>query len=228
MLENELREKYLAQAEEHEWFESVLVGEETLESTLDDILERLVASEDKEQTVEILKEFKSHVALTYELHSEHFDQSYEHSKAAILANTDSLMKHSLKGMGWYLAGGLLMAVPILGGIGFVAMCLGGYKAFAGGAGTLVGAHWKEDTRRTFKEVYDAAITVDESIGRAFILDHFHTGRERFEQTYIALDEEEKDFVDKNLYEQLEFGAVDMAEHELIDYLTALKVGEPDA
>ncbi len=84
---------------------------------------------------------------------------------------------------------------------------------------------KEERESYLEPIYEDVNALDQDIGKCFIYEHFDSARPRFEQTYTALVEEEKNIVDQELYHRLESGLLDIAEHELTDYLTGLKEGK---
>ena len=86
----------------------------------------------------------------------------------------------------------------------------------------------QDTKSRRDEIFlpvrKAADSLDQDIGRCFIFEHIRHNRKRFETTYRGLTGKESETIDKQLFEMLDAGALDMGQLELERYLYSILDG----
>jgi len=224
MLETQhTREFYLTKAEEHPMLEKVIAGETTLTATLDSLLEN--KNVDKDRLVGYMQDLSRLVETGHEKNIDGFPYSRS-------------LVHNLKEAGAYF-GGLLGLGSVIMGLGMlvflVAPLLGGVIIYSAGPVGLSGGYTladrqekanlqelKEKRKKILNPLYEYVQRIDHDIGLHFSLEHFTNARPRFEQTYLALGQEERAQIDTQLYGLLGVGGMkNMDEIMLGDYLTEI-------
>ncbi len=223
------REFYQQKAEEDSRIKGQIHGWYTFEHELDysiaNLIKKKSSYEDRDEAQkDIDRCIDSMCTVATDLDEEQIDKMHY---AALVMSIGGSFKGFTAGSGTIgVVAGLTAINPVVGA-GVALICAGlalGSTVFTLASSKGMAENWS--FRRNLDEIYAPAYELaqifDQDIGKCFLYDYFEEQRERFEKTYIALDEEDKTLVDQTLYEQLEFGAVDMAEHELMTYLAELK------
>ncbi len=245
------REFYEAMAKEHPILEQVIAGETTLKECLDEIL----AEMDKTTSIraaiditlgrsEVRNHFPGYLNLITGLVWDQLDQEIKSESLFAVEKYASWVggdtyKKILRGAGGGLttAGGLGIAAIILGITSLpllIAFTLGASGcAFTTSAGAALSDFLTQKVKKkcynVLGPIYNAAEVLDTDIGCCFILEHFNSARPRFEQTYIALGQEEQAQFDTQLYGMLGAGGMKgMDEIQLNDYLSGLQKPKGDA
>ena len=214
------REYYLGKVGEFPLMQDIVSGETTLGSSLDELLDRM-EQESKffKKNDLILEEFKSYLDLMTELNNGMGLNRFEENAAAIANYKRTLLV--LGGSGLAAIGGLvLLAFPPFNALEYVLYYGGVFGSFKS---IRTASRAKKDRKKAFGQLYSIADANDDRIGQLFVMEHFTTAPKRFEQTYLALDQEERAQVDTQLYAMLGVGGIKgMDEHQLDDYLSRLQ------
>lgn len=215
------REFYLAKAKEHKLLEDVLSGATTLKGHLD----YLIGGLENPLLVkrgESLRGFREYLTLLVDLEIPLEEKEDLELRAKCLGNrvTNKMFYYFyMTGVGF---GGIMLFLPPFSLAEPLVMGI----SYAGLKATVPLYRLGEDTRKrkgeVFSPLYEIADMLDENIGREFVLDHFMTAKERFEQTYLTLTSDERAPIDDYLHNLLGVGGMKgMDEIQLNDYLTGI-------
>ncbi len=212
------RDHYLSMAERYPLFEGIIAGDDSLVHWIDRIAVD-IGNTEEETTVRL--------EALCELYNGEVppDEKIPH---------ESLGKLMASGIGYIVAGVYLPAFAGIAAIMFIPPPLGELLGvplvfstpFCGFLAPIVGTakRWerlRERRKEALQPLYGVAESLDADISRCFILDDFHSRRDRFGLTYRSLSGDERAEVKQELCRRLEAGALDMGEHELDSYLAGL-------
>ncbi len=219
---------YTALAQEFPFAKDLIEGSATFEGRLDELLVEL---EDRSGTFakgkkDFLRDFQEYMTVLrltcpeyVILGDEEKAKNMVNSKFNNLASK-AYLGAEVGGIALIWAGPLFLIEVAVWAAGFL-----GYSAYIDKAkrGKML---W-ENKDTIFNSLYNVARDTDQAIGKCFIYEHFENNLERFGKTYQNLEPEEQEAIETKLYNLLEHGALDMAEHELDNYLSGILTDEVD-
>lgn len=233
------REFYLAKVKEYPLLEDMIAGRSSFKEQLDGIITRLDETPgifakllrknaDSADGMDEGAAFENYLAMVVDLSNIGLDEEKLNSETLSFEmyrtfRDGSLSSLAISGLG--LAG---LSFPPLALVGAIVLGVGAVGGWISSICTLVCKCAKMDRDEIFSPVYEVAEEIDARITRCFALEHFREARPRFEQTYIALDQEERETVDAQLHSYLAAGGMPGTdEQQLNEYLSGLLAQEAE-
>lgn len=223
---DEVRQYYLERAENDPLLQGIVAGKKTFTGCLDDCItglkERGWVSYAEEGEVTPLQGFSSLIKTLSELSEEGLEVKKHYMNAEYLARYKASKTQCKVSVPIAIGALIGLLIPPSAAIEIFYFTVGALCSGVSGPPLIKGWKARRNPEKTFAPVYGAAQHHDSHIGRSFILEHFHKARPRFEQTYIALDQEERKEVDEQLHGYLRAGGIPgMDQNQLKDYLTGV-------
>ncbi len=220
--EGEQKARYAGMAETYRPLERVISGEATMRGTLDALLDGIEADAKltKSDSPRLTQFGECASFLLSDLGRDYLAGSYKRDAEALLNRKWNALKVGASAV-TAAVGLILWAIPPLD-IPAYALYLAGWVPFSAlRRQAQRGKRAKDCREEVFSVLYLQADILDRSIGRAFVMEDFHSARDRFEKTYQALAPDERAYVGAGLRRMLSAGALDMGEAELDSYLGSL-------
>ncbi len=224
----EVRQYYIKKAEEYPLVREAVAGTKTFIGCLDDIIAGLKEkgevpdAEVYEPTP--LQEFAAFIGTLSALSDGELEVRKHYMGAEHMAKYKRHKENCMIGLGYLAASALSLIAPPFASIGVYYLVVGALGAGVTGPSFIKGWKARRNPEKAFAQMYEAAQHHDSLIGRCFILEHFHSSQERFEETYRALSVEEREVVDEQLSGYLAAGGIPgMDEQQLKGYLSGLLV-----
>lgn len=222
----EVRQYYLNKAGEYFLVREAVAGTKTFTGCLDDIITGL-KEKGEMPNAEIyeptpLREFAAFIGTLSALSEGELEEKKHYMNAEHMATYKRHKEQCMFGLGYLIASALSLIAPPFAIMEMYFLVLGALGAGVTGPSLIKGWKAQKDPEKVFAPVYEAAQHHDSLIGRCFILEHFHSSQERFEETYRALPGGEREVVDEQLSGYLTAGGMPgMDETRLKEYLGGL-------
>jgi len=206
------REFYRESARDSEFLEEIVKGDTTFKKRLDLIMKMYVAPMDFKKYLDVLAE-QGATGL---------------NKDELMERYNTLFWGAFKDLGQGIAIGAIGIGIFLSAVGplFIVEPLIAAAGVKGIRALRKKRKYLIDTRKRkeeiFRPLYDAAESIDYQTGMCFLLNHFHDNRERFEETYRGMPQEEREEANNTLYGLLGVGGMkNMDQIKLDDYLSGV-------